>query len=874
MRIDKLLAPALLAVAIAACVDSPVGVPDGDARIVFTSEFSFAGAGSSSLPIDEVRVTPRFWPGGAPAGEPTRTHVGHDDEEFVVEAIVDLGERDSATIEVLVELLSTTDGVDVVAWSGFTQPIHVVADEETPAQEPVELIRGPIENALVDSILAFGPSYLPAGASHPAHAVVFTSGTSHTVVWSTSDPDVLGVDPVGDSVEVHAVSGGYAWVYAGAGAHVDSFQVYVDSAEAGPVAFVFAYPDSAVMVVGATRTWQAFATDSTGFPVFGATFTWSSLDEAVATVDASGVVTAEALGRARIVVTSNGISDTAIVNVEELPAGVDLIWQGGAAGFEEDWFTADNWSPARVPTPTDVIYIPSGSNALTLNANAEVGGILADSIGGYVFDIGSNTLTVHGDLRAFWIFGDSGTSRIVMDGAGATLWSYDLPSLTVTGHVTLVGDVSLFNGGDLVVDGTGDGASFDVTDEFFAYVTGDLSVINATLAIAQDDSLFSYGGVYVEGDVLFDGGNSSSSLSGGDLGIGGDFTVTAATCTAFSPTGTGSYMVSDTATVSIGCSSASGNRFWGLDIYQNNSAVERVLELDTDVYVLDRVYFDGGTGTRVVGNGNTLFLQAGNGYSTTFDNAFIEVDVPDAFDQLYLDSVTFTGMTGATRPQLVYRHPGDACTGCYTWMHVIFDANSDGPYIELIDTNANGDSVIIYNYHNPGDGPARSVTTGEAAVYWRDVPQYLFYWSGSGQSGTQHQPLPDSLAVEMLDYGFYPIEDASVDWTVTVGDGSVSPTSSLTDSIGVARTQYTMGDTAFATQQVIATSAEVPADTVVFFLFPTPTPPAGVAAQPERSIDAAQPVRRSEPRVEARREWPKPTRPVPGDMPAREGGSR
>lgn len=64
------------------------------------------------------------------------------------------------------------------------------------------------------------------------------------------------------------------------------------------------------MEVGQSTTLLATALDALGRPVSSASITWASTDEAVATVDASGQVTAVGAGSAEIVATSNQLFDT------------------------------------------------------------------------------------------------------------------------------------------------------------------------------------------------------------------------------------------------------------------------------------------------------------------------------------------------------------------------------------------------------------------------------------------------------------------------------------------------------------------------------------------------------------------------------------
>ncbi|HEX6573516.1 MAG TPA: DNA/RNA non-specific endonuclease, partial [Gemmatimonadaceae bacterium] len=84
----------------------------------------------------------------------------------------------------------------------------------------------------------------------------------------------------------------------------------------GSVATVAISPDSATVFVDATVQLSAAAKDSAGATVADAAITWSSLNQPVATVSATGLVTGVAPGNALIVAASaNGKADTITVRV-------------------------------------------------------------------------------------------------------------------------------------------------------------------------------------------------------------------------------------------------------------------------------------------------------------------------------------------------------------------------------------------------------------------------------------------------------------------------------------------------------------------------------------------------------------------------------
>lgn len=129
------------------------------------------------------------------------------------------------------------------------------------------------------------------------------------VEWSSSDAAVAEVD-AGGRVVSHGA--GRAGVTATAGDATGAAAVVVAQRIAavtlGPT------PDT-LRSFGETAVLDATATDANGFEVGGAEVTWRSLDAAVATVDASGAVTARGRGSARVVASAAGVADTLVLAV-------------------------------------------------------------------------------------------------------------------------------------------------------------------------------------------------------------------------------------------------------------------------------------------------------------------------------------------------------------------------------------------------------------------------------------------------------------------------------------------------------------------------------------------------------------------------------
>lgn len=68
----------------------------------------------------------------------------------------------------------------------------------------------------------------------------------------------------------------------------------------------------------------------------------------------------------------------------------------------------------------------------------------------------------------------------------------------------------------------------------------------------------------------------------------------------------------------------------------------------------------------------------------------------------------------------------------------------------------------------------------------------------NAQIGTVGQPLANSISVTVLSDNGSPVAGAFVSWTVQSGGGSISVTSSSTDSLGVASVSWTLGTVAGA----------------------------------------------------------------------------
>src|SRR5690348_4558368 len=135
--------------------------------------------------------------------------------------------------------------------------------------------------------------------------------TGRAVAWSTSNANVASVSQDGT---VTALAVGQAEISA-TSEGVRGIAAVVVTAPVAPVASVTVTPASANLAAGQTVTLVAIARDAQGNPLTDRSISWSSSNTAVATVNASGLVTAVAQGQAEIHATSEGKIGVSIITV-------------------------------------------------------------------------------------------------------------------------------------------------------------------------------------------------------------------------------------------------------------------------------------------------------------------------------------------------------------------------------------------------------------------------------------------------------------------------------------------------------------------------------------------------------------------------------
>jgi alpha-tubulin suppressor-like RCC1 family protein len=210
---------------------------------------------------------------------------------------------------------------------------------------------------------------------------------SAPVSWASSSPTVATVSAGG---LVTAVSNGEATIAVTAGTATGTTSVTVD--EPLVLTTVTVAPDTVFFdEIGASRQLTATASDQFGADMPGVPFTWESSDQAIATVDAAGMVTGVTNGLVSVIATAEGKVDTTTVIVDEpmvttivlAPSPVTLVQVGAterltATALDQNdvpmdgiVFTWESAAPAIATVSNDGVVTAVRNGDATISAFAE-----------------------------------------------------------------------------------------------------------------------------------------------------------------------------------------------------------------------------------------------------------------------------------------------------------------------------------------------------------------------------------------------------------------------------------------------------------------------------------------------------------------------
>jgi alpha-tubulin suppressor-like RCC1 family protein/uncharacterized protein YjdB len=176
-----------------------------------------------------------------------------------------------------------------------------------------------------DTLSALGDTLHLAAAVADRNGFPVAGMDSGALTWRSLDPTVVEVVAPGHAV---ARSNGTARIVAVAGDVADTVQLAVVQRVARVT--IGGVPSAPLTALGESATLTAVAYDASDQPVMGAAAAWSSLDAAVASVDATtGRVTAVGNGTARIVAAAAGVADTVQITVAPRAASVKVVPAAG-----------------------------------------------------------------------------------------------------------------------------------------------------------------------------------------------------------------------------------------------------------------------------------------------------------------------------------------------------------------------------------------------------------------------------------------------------------------------------------------------------------------------------------------------------------------
>src|SRR5437868_8083950 len=142
--------------------------------------------------------------------------------------------------------------------------------------------------------------------------------SGRTIVWTSDNTLVATVSPSG---VVTAIGAGSARIRASTGGQAGTTALTVIPS----VAAVVLSPSPANVVIGSTLRLTAETRDANGAVLSGRSVSWSSAASSIASVSASGVVTAISIGDATITATSEGKSGTSAITVVPVPVAIVTV---------------------------------------------------------------------------------------------------------------------------------------------------------------------------------------------------------------------------------------------------------------------------------------------------------------------------------------------------------------------------------------------------------------------------------------------------------------------------------------------------------------------------------------------------------------------
>jgi uncharacterized protein YjdB/alpha-tubulin suppressor-like RCC1 family protein len=203
--------------------------------------------------------------------------------------------------------------------------------------------------------------------------------TGRVITWSTSNSSLATVSATG--VVTGVAAGGPVTITATSEGQGGTAAVTVTAVPAVPVASVTVSPASSTINVGTTVQLAATTKDANGNVLTGRVVTWTSSDNALATVSSSGLVTGVAAGGpVTITATSEGQSGTAAVTVNPIPVASVTVSPGSSTinvGATVQLAATTKDANGNVLTGRVVTWTSSNNALATVSSSGLVTGVAA-----------------------------------------------------------------------------------------------------------------------------------------------------------------------------------------------------------------------------------------------------------------------------------------------------------------------------------------------------------------------------------------------------------------------------------------------------------------------------------------------------------------
>ena len=589
--------------------------------------------------------------------------------------------------------------------------------------------------------------------------------------------------------------------------------------------------------IGETVQLRARALDGGAVELRDRTFSWTSSNSAVASVDANGRVTANAVGAVTITAETGGVSGSATILVVQSAVRVfvspqfvtatalnERIQFSARAQDRNNFPVAGGGTPRWTSTNPLVATISETGLATTRGFGtttiiAEIAGVRGEahvtvraSVNTVTVTPADVTLMNPGERVQLTAVVTNPLGQIIA-GAPITWTTYDASVATVspTGLVTAV-----FAGTTPIVATSGDaiGMSIVTVGSRAPVATITLTPNRATLGVGRTLALVATARDVANNIIPAPGftwtSSDPSKVTVSTSGLINAIAAGTATITVSAGGRSASALITVYAPVATAISKVSGDAQTGSVSTQLGSPlVVQVIDQTSNPMAGHTVSWVVTSGGGSVSAGTTTtdadgFAQVRWTMGPTTTAQRLEARSAGLTGSPILFSATAVPANVATitvTPATKTLTAGDTATltatardpGGVVQPGVVFAWSSSDTTIAVVDASGR---VKARRAGTATISATANGKTGSATVTVNPGPAtFLTGYSGNGQAAVVSSALRDPLVVQVLDAGGNPIGGVTVTWVVTGGGGTRTPATSVTGADGLASTSWTMGPT-------------------------------------------------------------------------------